>query len=92
MARGSSVQAKDRWILYILECRDGSLYTGVTIDMARRLRQHQLGKASRYTRSRLPVLLVYREFCPDRSAALRRELAVKAMSRSAKIAMLGRST
>ena len=67
-----------------LECADGSYYTGVTIDLDRRLRQHQEGTASRYTRIRRPVVLVHREECGSRSLALSRECAVKSLSRSRK--------
>ncbi len=77
------------WLLYIVECRDGSLYTGVTNDLDRRLKQHNDGEASRYTRSRRPVVLRYQEPCADRSAALIRELAVKLLSRSEKAALIG---
>jgi len=72
------------WSLYILECRDGSLYTGVTNDIDRRFLAHQEGKASRYTRTRRPVALVYREECGSRSQALSRECAVKSLSRERK--------
>ncbi len=74
----------ESWMLYILRCRDGSLYTGITIDAERRLAQHQDGTASRYTRSRIPVTMVYRESCANRSEALKREAAVKSLSRAAK--------
>ncbi len=72
------------WSLYILRCGEGSFYTGVTTDIARRLSEHQDGRASRFTRTRRPVSLVYRETCGTRSQALSRECAVKAMSRKAK--------
>jgi putative endonuclease len=72
------------WSLYILECSDGSLYTGVTNDINRRFLAHQEGKASRYTRTRRPVALVYREECGSRSQALSRECAVKSLSRRQK--------
>jgi putative endonuclease len=72
------------WFLYILECRDGSLYTGVTTDVERRLREHQAGTASRYTRARRPVNLVLREKCGSRSRALSRECAVKSLGRRRK--------
>jgi predicted GIY-YIG superfamily endonuclease len=78
------------WFLYILRCRDGSFYTGVTNDIERRLKGHQDGKASRYTRTRRPVVLVYREECGGRSAALARECAVKSLSREAKDALVSR--
>ena len=72
------------WILYILRCNDASFYTGITNDLARRFNQHQDGCASRYTRSRRPVRIVYGESCASRSHALRRESAVKALSRKEK--------
>jgi len=74
--------------VYILRCRDGSLYTGVTNDLTRRLRRHNAGTASAYTRSRRPVRLVYQERQPDRSAALRREAALRRLSRAAKLALV----
>ena len=79
-----SAAAGARWSLYILGCCDGSFYTGVTTDIDRRLREHQEGKASRYTRTRRPVVLVYREECGTRSLSLSRECAVKSLSRRRK--------
>lgn len=76
------------WYVYMLRCADESLYTGVTNDLVARLEQHQLGKGARYTRSRLPVELVYEEPVADRSTALRREIAIKQLTRSAKLALL----
>ena len=61
------------WCVYMLRCRDGSLYTGITNDVPRRLAAHAAGKGAAYTRSRCPVSLVYREAAKDRGAALRRE-------------------
>ena len=72
------------WFAYILRCADGSLYTGISVDLIRRLDQHNAGTASRYTRSRLPVVLVYQEAQATRSLALKRELAIKALSRQQK--------
>ena len=76
------------WFVYMLRCRDGSLYTGYTDDVARRLTVHQSGKGAKYTRSRLPVELVYREELPDKSSALRRESAIKRLSRQEKLALI----
>lgn len=76
------------WFVYMLCCRDGSLYTGYTNDLAGRLAAHQSGKGAKYTRSRLPVVLAYWEELPDRSAAMRREAAVKRLSRAQKLALL----
>jgi predicted GIY-YIG superfamily endonuclease len=79
------------WLIYILRCREGSLYTGITNDLAKRLQAHQEGKASRYTRSRLPVKLVYLESAANRSAAMRRERMIKRMNRRQKIFLIGRT-
>ena len=76
------------WLVYILRCGDGSLYTGCTNDLSRRLEAHQRGKGAKYTRSRLPVTLAYQEAAPDRSAALRREAAIKRLTKQQKLAMI----
>ena len=70
--------------LYILRCADGTLYTGITTDPTRRVAQHNAGTASRYTRTRLPVVLVYRVGAATQSAALKREAAIKKLSRAEK--------
>jgi len=75
---------KQSWFLYLVRCADGSLYTGITNNVPRRCKQHNAGTASRYTRSRLPVELIYQESHPSRSMALKRELAIKALSREEK--------
>jgi predicted GIY-YIG superfamily endonuclease len=72
------------WLVYLLRCSDGSLYTGITNDLPKRLKAHAAGKASRYTRSRLPVKLAYREPQKSKSAALKRELAIKRLRRAEK--------
>lgn len=69
---------------YILECSDGTYYTGWTTDPQRRLRRHNAGLGSRYTRARAPVKLIYLEPQPDRSSAMKRERAIKALSRKGK--------
>jgi predicted GIY-YIG superfamily endonuclease len=79
-------------LVYIVECGDGSLYTGITNDLPRRLALHNAGRAARYTRTRLPVAIVYQERCPDRSSALKREYAVKALAREEKLALIRRAT
>ncbi len=76
------------WFVYLLRCADGSLYTGITNNLARRLEMHNAGTASRYTRSRLPVVLVYQEAQASRSLALKRELEIKALSRPAKESLI----
>jgi predicted GIY-YIG superfamily endonuclease len=72
------------WFVYVLRCADGSLYTGITNDVARRCKQHNDGRASRYTRGRRPVRLVYQEGHPSRGSALKREAAIKSLSRPEK--------
>lgn len=79
------------WV-YILLCGDGTLYTGVTDDVDRRLAVHSSGKGAKYTRGRGPLTVVYREACPDKSAALRRELAIKAMPRAEKLRLIASKT
>lgn len=76
------------WTVYIVECSDGTFYTGITNDLARRLIQHNAGRASRYTRSRRPVTLVYRESTGTRSKALIREEEIKSLSRREKKLLL----
>ena len=78
---------KDKWSLYILKCSDGTFYTGITNDLERRLKMHQAGKASRYTRTRGPVEMLYSESCGDRSSALIRECEVKEWPRTKKAAL-----
>ena len=78
----------DTWFVYILRCANGSLYTGITKNLDRRLEQHNAGTASRYTRGRLPVTLEYQEEQPNQSLALKREVAIKAMPRKAKEALI----
>jgi UV DNA damage endonuclease len=79
-----AAKADTPWFVYLLRCADGSLYTGVSNDVGRRIEKHNAGTGARYTRSRLPVELVYQEEQPGRSQALKRELAIKALSRQEK--------
>lgn len=72
------------WYVYMVRCRDNSLYTGCTDDPNRRLAVHNAGKGAKYTKSRLPVQLVYREECPDKSTALKREYAIKRLTKAEK--------
>ena len=72
------------WKVYILRCGDGSLYTGIATDVQARLKVHQSGKGAKYTRGRGPLELVYCEECVDKSAALKRELAIKALPKEEK--------
>jgi putative endonuclease len=77
----------EAWV-YLLRCRDGSLYAGWTVDLERRLARHRTGAASRYTRSRLPVELALAMPMPDRAAARREEARIKRLPRAAKLALL----
>ena len=74
-----------QWVLYIVECKDGSLYTGITNHLEHRLMQHATGKGAKYTRGRSPLTLVYTEACESHSHALKREYEVKSLSRDEKI-------
>ena len=76
------------WYLYILRCGDGTLYTGITTDVEKRLEAHRTGKGAKYTRGRGPLELVYREDCGDHSAALKRELEIKALTREEKMKLI----
>lgn len=72
------------WVCYLLRCADDTLYCGITNDMEKRLAAHNAGEGAKYTRGRIPVSVVYCERCADKSAALKREIRIKRMSRSAK--------
>ena len=89
-SRGSLRVPRPRstWRVYILRCRDGSLYTGSTNDLGRRLERHASGRGARYTRSRLPVSLVYEERAKSKGAALRHEADLKRFTRAEKVALV----
>ncbi len=76
------------WNVYILRCGDGTLYTGCTNDLTRRIKAHQEGRGAKYTRSRLPVELAYSEPVPGKSQAFQREAAIKRLSRREKLALV----
>ncbi|MGH9425051.1 MAG: GIY-YIG nuclease family protein [Terriglobia bacterium] len=76
------------WYVYCLRCRDGSVYTGITSDLKRRLDEHNQGKGGAYTQAKRPVELVYQESHPDKSSALRRELEIKRWTRPRKLALI----
>ena len=78
------------WYLYILKCGDGTLYTGITNDLEKRLEAHRSGKGAKYTRGRGPLELMYRESCDSHGEALRREHSVKRLSREQKLALISR--
>lgn len=77
-----------QWVLYILECGDGTLYTGITDDLTRRLKAHSQGKGAKYTRGRGPLKLRYLEHCGDHSAALKLEYRMKQRTRGEKLALI----
>lgn len=76
------------WVVYILSCRDGSYYTGITNDIERRIEQHNSGKGAKYTKGRTPVELVYSEECQNRSDASKRELQIKSLSKGQKLSLI----
>lgn len=76
------------WKLYILRCGDGSLYTGITVDVQARLTQHREGTGAKYTRGRGPLELVYVEDCENHSHALKRECQIKTLSKTEKLALI----
>ena len=79
------------WTVYILECADGTLYTGITDDLGRRLRAHETGKGAKYTRGRGPLILRYREAHPDKGSALKREYELKRLRRDEKLAIINKN-
>lgn len=77
------------WVCYLLQCADGTLYCGITNDLEKRIAMHNAGEGAKYTRGRTPVTLAYAETCADKSAALKRERAIKRLSRADKLALCG---
>lgn len=77
------------WYLYILRCKDDTLYTGITTDVDKRLEAHRSGKGAKYTRGRGPLELVYREICGSHSDALKREAEIKKLNRREKQQLIG---
>jgi len=78
------------WTVYILRCADGSLYTGIAKDVGKRVAQHNAGKGARYTRTRLPVVVIYTEPCAGRARALSREHAIKQLGHEGKERLVAR--
>ena len=79
---------EDGWSLYMIQCGDGTLYTGIALDVKKRFEAHASGKGAKYTRGRGPLTLVYQEACGTHGDALRRELQVKALTRQEKEALI----
>lgn len=84
----SRAKRGEKWFVYILQCSDLSLYTGITKDLDRRFKMHAEGRAARYTRTRRPLQMVYQETCKTRAAALTRECFVKALPKAKKLALI----
>ena len=79
---------QEKWFVYILECRDKSFYTGITNNIEKRLLTHNTGKGAKYTKARRPVTLKYYELLNSKSSALKREIAIKKLSRNQKIKLI----
>lgn len=91
-SKSMSSATRKKAFVYMLECADGSLYTGWTTDLEDRVRMHNSGSGAKYTRSRLPVKLVYFEEVEDRSAALKREAAIKKLTRRKKELLISQNS
>ena len=78
------------WYIYMIECKDGLLYTGITKDLKRRVKQHNSGNGCKFTRYRTPVKLMYNEKVSNRSLALKREAAIKCLPRKKKLELIGK--
>jgi putative endonuclease len=78
----------EAWVVYILECKDKTLYTGITNNLERRIQQHDSGQGAKYTKGRGPFRLVYTQNCEDKSLALRREHEIKQLSRGEKLTLV----
>ena len=76
------------WIVYILKCADGTLYTGITNDLDRRMAEHEAGQGAKYTKGRGPLQLVYQENCRGRGLASKREIEIKSLERKAKLLLI----
>jgi putative endonuclease len=76
------------WVVYIVRCTDGTLYTGITNDLERRMAQHEAGKGAKYTKGRGPLQLVYHEMCQNRGVASKREVQIKSLDRKAKFLLV----
>lgn len=82
-------QTPGNWTCYLLQCADNTLYCGITNDLDKRLAAHNAGAGAKYTRGRTPVKLIHSEPCADKSAALKREMEIKALTRAEKLALCG---
>jgi putative endonuclease len=89
MKRRGKKRTCGKWFVYILECGDGTLYTGITNNVAARISLHRAGKGAKYTRGRLPLRLACTIPCRNKGSALKKEYAVKRLSRDEKLALIG---
>lgn len=87
-ARGIKICKMSNWTLYIVECKDGSLYTGITTNLEKRIRRHNEGRTTKYTRGRKPVKLVYSKFFDSESSARKKEIEIKKLSRKDKLKLI----
>lgn len=85
-------EEKKGWFVYIIQCKDKTYYTGITNNLEKRIKSHNAGTASKYTRVRLPVTLVYTENHPDRSSASKREYQIKQLTKKQKQALISSIT
>ncbi len=76
------------WLVYMLECSDNSIYTGITNNLENRLKKHQSGDGAKYLRGRLPIKIIYRELFINRSEATKREISIKKMSKKEKVRLI----
>jgi putative endonuclease len=83
-----TIQSGNNWSVYIVKCKDGSLYTGITTNIDRRVKQHNLGKGAKYTKARTPVTLVYVASGFNRSTASKEECRIKSLSRKEKLLLV----
>jgi putative endonuclease len=90
VSSGKKIKKSDKWFVYILKCSDGSLYTGCTSDIKKRVKCHNEGKGARYTRARLPVKLVYKEKALGKGIALSREAGIKRLDRKMKLILISK--
>lgn len=86
--KDNEIKNEDTYYVYIMECSDSTFYTGITNDLEKRIKMHNQGKASKYTRSRLPVKMVYKEQIMGKGKALSRELAIKKLNRVDKLKLI----
>ena len=92
MSAEKMMNIEKEWMVYILECSDSTLYTGITDDLDRRIEMHNAGKGAKYTRGRGPVKVLFSEKCDDYGAALRRESQIKRLTREQKLALCYQNT